>query len=202
MNIGADMNIFFYTTAQSAEEKKVSKRIAKILKDSGAPPISNLFVKERHVDLKNYFFDGLDGLIVEATNADSTVGYMIASALSRKIPILLLLKKGSEMDQYLQGLLLQVKSSKNAIDIKYYNENNVEKHLYAFMDRVGADIEKRGVPSIKFTLRITPYIDHYLNWKASKENMTKANFLRDKIVDEIIGNDEDFQQYLDAQKKV
>jgi len=49
-------------------------------------------------------------------------------------------------------------------------------------------------PTIKFTLRLTPSIDQYLDWKAEKNNLSKADYLRKLLKEKIIPNDGDYEE--------
>lgn len=65
------------------------------------------------------------------------------------------------------------------------------KHLYLAKNRKIND-EKAD---IKFTLRITPKIEKYFTWKIQNTDLNKADFVRNRIEQEI-DKDGDFQEYL------
>jgi hypothetical protein len=58
----------------------------------------------------------------------------------------------------------------------------------------------KEIPRIKFTLRITPTIDEYLDWKSQEVKLKKADFLRDEI-DQLIAKDAEFQKYLERKRR-
>lgn len=68
---------------------------------------------------------------------------------------------------------------------KYQEEQEMRKR----------QIDPNKKPNIKFTLRISKEIERYLAWKVNNTNNTKADFLRDAILKEIMENDENYQDF-------
>jgi predicted HicB family RNase H-like nuclease len=56
------------------------------------------------------------------------------------------------------------------------------------------------VPTIKFTLRFTPRASRYINWKSKQKKISKADYLR-KTLDEQILADEEYQGFLRKPKE-
>lgn len=132
----------------------------------------------------------IDGLIIEGTAPNSQIGYLIALALTHKKYVLYLLERGAMVDENLK-YLKQNEEIKRLLHIKYYLPLTLKKILIEFVNMVE---EKAGreVPNIKFTLRITSRQTRYLDWKAGKEKISKADYVR-QIIDEIIKKEEGFK---------
>lgn len=130
----------------------------------------------------------MDGFVIEATNPDPDVGYVLAHAISQHKPTLYLIKKGSPMGRHLQRL-------PNTVEIRLYENEAVVEEINSFMRHIEQGWGE-AIANIKFTLRITPQIERYLQWKNKTKKVTKADFLREHIITDIIENDEEYQQYL------
>lgn len=52
-------------------------------------------------------------------------------------------------------------------------------------------------PTIKFTLRLTPSIIEFLEWKASRSKLSKADYLRKLLKEEIMPNDKEYKKHLE-----
>lgn len=132
----------------------------------------------------------VDAIIIEGTDADSEVGYLLAYAIAQKKQALLLLRKGKRSRNPLTSFGRQ--SLKN-LKVVYYDDTNAERLVITFLRTLG-DISVKEAPTIKFTLRITPVIERFLHWKTHNTQMTKADYLRN-MIEEAIEEDEEFQKY-------
>ncbi|MFA6042974.1 MAG: hypothetical protein WCV85_06750 [Patescibacteria group bacterium] len=130
--------------------------------------------------------DNMDALVIEGSTPDADVGYLLAYAMSLKKPTLYLYDK----DIANKGVLKYLGSRQIPAHIKVqsYSGSSVvgitEKYLTELLSS-----EAAGQPTIKFTFRITPQIEQYLQQKAKKTGMSKADFLRKKIEEDIIGKE-------------
>jgi len=198
------MKLYFYSPEQKNEKLQQNCGVVlSTLKNAGVVVVASY--DEQHLtdfskeDLEKInmtgenLLDKMDGLIIEASHPDSEVGYLLAYAISQKKPTLYIYEKGTST----KGALLYL-SSKNIPDfiwIKPYLSNDLEKIILEFINKVETG-ERQEIPSIKFTLRITPQMERYLTWKAQKLGRTKADFLREFITDEVIKKDIEFQEYI------
>jgi len=198
------MKLYFYSPEQKNEKLQQNCRVVlSTLKNSGVMVVASY--DEQHLtdfskeDLEKInmtgenLLDKMDGLIIEASHPDSEVGYLLAYAISQKKPTLYIYEKGTTT----KGALMYL-SAKNIPDfvwIKPYISNDLEKIILEFINKVETG-ERQEIPSIKFTLRITPQMERYLTWKVQKLGRTKADFLREFITDAVIKKDMEFQEYI------
>lgn len=194
------MKVYCYTPDASKPVVVASiRRLLEVLGHTGAEiitkdqPVEKVFpdtyrqIERRGESFLNY----VDAMIVEGSEPDSEVGYLLAFAIAQKKPALLLLRKGTALHNPLATFGQRLPTH---LSVCYYNDEGLEKRIISFLQSVG-DIEYQEVPSIKFTLRITRPIEQYLSWKTRNSNVTKADFLRKVILDDVIAKDELFQSY-------
>ena len=132
--------------------------------------------------------DKMDAYVIEASYPDPQIGYLLAYAMFQKKPALYLVKKGTKVGP-------QLKRLPDNIVIREYETENIKEELIGFI----RNLEKgfgESVANIKFTLRITPQIERYLTWKAKRKKLSKADFLRERISEDIIAKDEEYKKYL------
>lgn len=134
--------------------------------------------------------DFVDAMIIEGSYPDTEVGFLLAYAIAQKKPVMLLLRKGMAYRNPLATFGQKVPSFVKTV---FYVDDRLETAVVRFLSSLG-DITYEENPTIKFTLRITPKIEQYLAWKAKKRKATKADFLRQAILDELMKNDEEYAQ--------
>ncbi|MFH1171075.1 MAG: hypothetical protein V1778_00870 [bacterium] len=193
------MKIYFYTPeTRSAQTAENIRLLLDILSRSGVEvitkeqPVEQAFPDiYRQVERRGEsFLDYVDAIVIEGSEADSEVGYLLAYAIAQKMPVMLLLRKGATSRNPLATFGQRLPKQ---FTLCYYRPETVEDRVVSFLRQLG-DIEYQEVPSIKFTLRITPQIEQYLSWKTHNTKITKADFLRKLILDDVIANDAAFQQ--------
>jgi len=135
--------------------------------------------------------DMMEAFIIEGSTPDQEIGYFLAYALSQKKPTLYLCQRSAQAKTVLK--YLKTKKTPKFLQIKNYTDNLEEKLIQFFKEiKVG---QIKEVPSIKFTLRITPSIERYLHWKTHNTKKSKADFLREDI-EEKMKKDEKYQRFL------
>lgn len=172
----------------------VLDKIAALLKDSDAAvlsnipelsinPLSSAEINQAEKEGK-VLLDKMDAFIIDGSSGDSEIGYIVAYALFRKKHVLYLLPSGKDLDPALDHL-----SSRKEISpffhLRHWTPQVLINHARDFIKLLSLEAGESEVPSIKFTLRITPKIDQYLTFRAKRSNAKKADFLRDLIEDEI-----------------
>ena len=193
------MRIYFF--ASKSKEQKFHKRYEKIynsLRKSGCLVATNLQDNKNFFDKKEMTeieksgqmpLEKIDALIIEGSTPSSEIGYLVAFALTHKKAILYFLEEGMRIDQNLKQLEKDQNITKY-LHINHYTDKTIYSQLYDFLNHVN----KRGIireyPSLKFTLRITPTLERYLDWKSKKLKITKADFLRNVIEKKVIEKDE------------
>lgn len=184
------MKLFVHTTYNHREYlKRLYTRILEVLKDSGVTVITNhdadgngTLTKsdvERMSDAGENVLDKMDGIVIEASVQDSEVGYLLAYAIAQKKPVLYLYEKHSGAKSVM-GYFTTGKIP-DSVKIQVYEEQDLPQILSDFLHRIETG-ENKDVPSIKFTLRITPQIERFLTLKAKQYRTTKADYMRDKII--------------------
>ena len=194
------MKIYFYSKKEedNKEQRAAHEIIFKFLNDNGLTVFSNLLDKagtEPQVSLEN-----MNGLIIEGKGSAAEAGYLIALSLSQNRPLLYLLPKGKELPEQLRPLLNNDKLKKLFL-FKYYSNRILWNILVDYLDIIETGELRREAPTVKFTLRFTPRVDRYLNWKSKRIKIPKTDFLR-KLVDDLIKSDEEYQGQLRKGKKV
>lgn len=169
------------------------KTIAKEYNKSG---IKN--IKENDIfniiDRKKYYqehikaIQGCDAIIAEVTKPTISVGYQLFYAISHKKPVLALYTGDKSSD--LDTIKSIIDTDSPLIMFKKYNKKSLGSTIKSF-------IIKRENELKKFNFIISKDIDIYLDWLKSKQpSKSKSELLRDKIKNEIIINDNDFQLFL------
>jgi len=154
--------------------------------------ICNLY--DRPTSQQNLAFEDMNGLVVEGGGSVTEVGYLVAMALAQHKPILYLLPKGAMLPDQLRSLK-DNKQLKRLFILRYYSERTLKSLLIDFIDLIETGELRREVPTIKFTLRFTSRAGRYITWKAKQKKLSKADYLR-KLIDEQIQNDEEYQSLL------
>jgi len=198
------MKIYF--TADNQAEEKLQKRfsqIVDILSNAGVLVMSNL--AQRNIsgfssqDLEKIertgevLLERVDALVIEGTRNIPESGYLVALALTHKKPILYLLENGKAFNKNLL-YLGKDQSTAKLLQLESYSDADLEKIILDFLQLVEKG-EERQVPSIKFTLRITPRIERYLRWKTHNTKISKADYLRG-MVEGMIDNDEGYKKFI------
>ncbi len=137
--------------------------------------------------------DKMDALIIEGSEPDADLGYLLAYAMSMRRPTIYLYDK----DVSNRGVLkyLGDRQVPSFIQVRSYSGDQIVAYVDQFITSlVGEKAEHE--PTVKFTLRITPSMERYLQWKAKKMGVTKADFLREQIDAQIISQDEGYKKFL------
>lgn len=131
--------------------------------------------------------------ILDVSVPHQEVGYFLALAVLYKKPVLCIYPKLSDiawLDQYKQCI-----KDYHHVYFKAYTRSNISRIVQEFLDNIEVQtIKKEDIPSLKFTLRISPKMERYLRWKTINTKRTKADFLRDEI-QKIMQSDETYTDY-------
>ncbi len=203
---GNHMKVYYFASQTNKEAiKGLQQRIKRVLEQSGVVVISNLnysgetisSVIEQAEEMGQSVLSQMDALVIEGSGEDPEIGYLLAYAISTKIPTLYLSEKNSRIKNPLK--FISRDKIPNNITTKVYGLNNVESILrdnLSFLE----DNEYSEAPTIKFTLRVTPLIEQYLHWKTHNTNLTKADYLRQLLIEEVIKKDKHYKKYRHQKK--
>lgn len=197
---------FFGSESENSQLAEYYQLIISYLTKSGFKVISKI-PSDDAVDLRpeqmadskksqESFLAKMKGIVLEVTEPDPEIGYLLAYAMMQKKPALCLYQKGKNIKSVLS--YLGTKPPRNLIT-RAYNENNLEKIIVDFAKRLETSPEESDIPSIKFTLRISPRISSYLAFKTHKKNISKADWLREKIR-KMITEDEEYKKFRQKNK--
>ncbi len=123
-------------------------------------------------------------LIADVSIPSASVGYQIAFALSKKIPVLCLYSEyfGTKKAPQIIGA-----SESSLLSVSSYNKKSLKRILKSFFKNFHSE------KLIKFNFIITPEINNYIDWGAKKFNISKSEFLRRKVQNSLIKIDKDYQ---------
>lgn len=163
-------------------------RIAEVLRNAGVFVVSSS--NENNTDFRKedleamqqsgeILLDKMDCFVIEASQPDQEIGYLLAYAISQKKPLLYLYHKNTP-DRVSHGYLTK-KNTPEFVCMEEYSRESLEQVLMNFIDDVSSGKGLKQRPTIKFTLRITPRMERYLEQKAKRSKKTKADYLRDLI---------------------
>lgn len=197
------MKIYLFAPEQSKEKiQNRLQQIQEILEKAGIL-VTSSFEEEAaefsSQDLEKIdesgqtLLDKMNGLVIEASMSSSEIGYLLAYAISQKKPTLYLYEKGTTSKRALK--YFSGRNIPNFLLVKSYTPETLEEVVIEYLKLIESGKEGIEIPSIKFTLRITPKIERYLHWKTHNTKLSKADFLR-KIIEDIIAKDENYLKYL------
>jgi len=194
------MRVYFFSPLISTEQLDANyKRILETLEKSGVFVVAssdehNTDFKREELERMNesgeILLDKMDCFIIEASKPDQEIGYLLAYAISQKKPLLYLYQKGTP-EKVAHGYLTK-KNTPDFIQMQSYTHKDLEQRVIDFIKEIETGRGIKEKPTIKFTLRITPQMERYLQWKSKKIRSSKADFLRD-LIEEIISKDEGFR---------
>lgn len=189
------MNIYFFASRATSEKNRVRQGLIRAaLERAGAVVQTNLDHAEApsgNVEHAGPRLEEMDALVIEGTSGDPEVGYLLAFAISAKKTTLYLMEKGSQAKNPLK--YLPAKTIPAHILVRTYHEPTISQAIGELLDHLQQG-EFAEIPSIKFTLRITPLIEQYLHWKTHNTSLSKADFLRQLIIEEVIKKDEEYKK--------
>lgn len=195
------MRIYYFVSRGEKQLRKSHYHIYDLLHEMGVDIFSNVPCfqngKMSRQELRELEQTGdlligkMNGLIIEGSHFSGEIGYFLALALGQKRQVLYLHEEGTRVNHMLTFILKEYPVG-HLISIMSYTRANIFEKIQDFISRIELP-GKREKASIKFTLRITPRIERYLIWKSRKLRMSKADFLRERVLLEFIENDMDYE---------
>ena len=133
-----------------------------------------------------------DFIVAETTISSSGLGFLVASALNEKKPVLALYNKKAAGKA---AAALKVNTSRNKL--LTCREYDLEK-LNAVIDEFLGAVKK--MLDTKLIMIISPEIDGYLQWASDNRRMHKAQVVR-RAVEEVMRNDKEYKKHLSSEKR-
>lgn len=146
--------------------------------------------KGKSVQAVNYFLDQVDVLVVEMTDPTQMVHFVLAQAILANKPTFCLYQKNKPP----RDILNYVRSRNTPRPMKTfsYTPATVQHAVSHFVHAFDSDSKEHDdIPSIKYTLRLTPRIDRYLEWTSAQQSKTKADVIR-FVLSQTASDDEDY----------
>ena len=177
------MKIYLHDSIQLESEQ--GNDIYSILKQSGVQVVDERSEQDNKLEK-------IDLVIVSLDQDEPPISYIIALSIAKKKQVLCFIPKGHRLPESLQ--LLNTNSElKKFFKLIFFTEKNLEQEIGQALSKFESAALKE-VPSIKFTLRITPSMERYLQWKSQKTGISKADFLRKEIKAKIISQDTEYSK--------
>jgi len=159
-----------------------------ILGHFGVQVINNVTNKQKNDDQVHAF-------IIDGGKNTSENAFVSALAIAQKKKIICFLPKGRRLPESLAILNTNPVLKQNIL-LLHYTPETLAKVVQAVMKKLNTGHLKEK-PSIKFTLRITPSMERYLEWKSKQSKESKADFLRKAIQARIIDKDKEYDEMID-----
>lgn len=131
-----------------------------------------------------------DVVVIEVSELSNGIGFLIATALNEKKPVLALNNKALNTTPQ---ITLQSAKSK-LFTYKDYTNKTLDKELNDFLSKVKTMIDT------KFIMIISPQIDQYLEWASSANRMHKAQVVR-KALEKMMLEDKEYKKAMKKSAK-
>lgn len=202
------MKLYYCANLDKMEDKEWEKRyitIHKFLVKNGINLVSNVekkMLKGEGEARKSISYDQIEAVIIEGTHIASDTVYIIATALAYKKPVLYLMEKGHQIPEQL-SYITKDKNLGKSFFLKFYKTSGkeVEKIIFDFLSLLETGTLIREKVNVKFTLRISPRIERYLNWKALQIKKPKAEYVRD-VLNKTAVEDKNYKSFLKKTEQI
>ena len=183
------MNIYFYSSRGLVSRQ--AREVVFFLKKAGMTVVGDDFKGKPATE------DGLlpkaEAMIFMGQSLDERASYLLAFHLAQNKKVLCLLPSGSPLDAGLSGLK-DSDSLSQRLSLEFYTAKNVLEKVSDFLKKLDQRSAKE-LFNIKFTLRLSGKILDYIGWRAAKEKMPKADWLRLEVR-KMLEQDEKYQEFL------
>jgi hypothetical protein len=135
--------------------------------------------------------ESVDAMILEIGHPTPELQYILAQAVVLRRPTICLYTKDKEP----RDILRQLSNAHlpKCMGFKTYTRATIDTVVFRFLNAIDQSVQVEDVPNIKFTLRLTPGVDHYLQWLARQKKINKAKHIR-KLIREDSEKNSDYQQ--------
>lgn len=181
------MNIFLLNKAPT--------NLASILEDASMTVLTNVSAMP-DTNASHFAWNALervDAIILEISYPADELHYLLAQAIVLQRPTLCLYPKNRE--PYEITSYLSKPNVPKSVQLKAYTKTNLRDVLHKFLHGIDKTVVLEETPNIKFTLRLTPAMEHYLNWLCRYKKVNKADYLR-RVLKQDAEQNEDYQKLL------
>lgn len=130
-----------------------------------------------------------DAMVVYVGPGVSIPPYRLAQAVACQKPVLCFYAADTAVSAEMNALKKN-ESLKPLLHARKIGANPVSDVSTLLKEIERGDLAE--VPSIKFTLRLTPTMERYLQWKSQQTGLSKADVLRNFVETDLIAKDKDF----------
>lgn len=135
----------------------------------------------------------VDAIILEIAHPAEELLYVLAQAIILRKPTLCLYPTNNIPIDIVQHL--SKKTIPTTVKTKSYETSAVGEMVQKFLAQIDQSIVVADIPHIKFTLRLTPSLERYLDWLNAQQQINKADFIRQMIKRHLDENTV-YQEYL------
>lgn len=168
----AQTDIYVSTNTES-EEVQVSAEVMAESRDNDVP-----------------LLEQMDAFLIEGTTSDPEIGFLLAHAIALKKPVLYIYRRGTVPQVFSR---LSQRELPGYVKVVAYDQDKLQSTILNFLKAIEG-VVIREVPRIKFTLRVTNSIEEYLHFKTHNTKLSKADYLRERI-DQQMAQDQSWQEY-------
>lgn len=133
----------------------------------------------------------VNAIILEIGYPSPELNFILAQAIILRIHTLCLYMKGNEPREMLNHL--NQPHMTKTLRIKPYTRATIDSSINTFLKGIDRTVHLEDTPKIKFTLRLTPGLEHYLKWLATQKRVNKADYIRNLLRNDAERN-EDYHQ--------
>ncbi len=130
-------------------------------------------------------------IVIEATQPTPAVHFLLAQAILLHKPTLCLYKK-NRPPRALLAFIRRQKAPRIVRSLSYTADTLIDGVDKFFELHHPHHPIADHLPTMKFTIRLTPALDRYLEWASAKYRLPKADFLRDVLTRTAL-HDQDYQ---------
>jgi len=144
--------------------------------------------------MNNFSFTTLaqvDAIILELGHVSDELQFILAQSIILRKPTLCLYPKNKEPREILH--MLSKNTVPKCIVTRCYTSTTIDETIDKFLQTLDQSVSLEQVPSIKFTVRLTPSLQHYLEWLAEKQHINKADYIR-QLLKKTADDDVAYQQ--------
>ncbi len=164
------------------------EKVEKLLSRFGVQVVNEVGAKSK----KN---EQVHAFIIDGRENTSENAFVSALAIAENKKILCFLPKGHRLPQAL-AMLHTNPVLKKKLFLLFYTPITLTKVVQTIVKKLDTG-QLKEKPAIKFTLRITPSMERYLEWKSQQMKESKADFLRKVIQEKIINKDKGYTKMID-----
>lgn len=174
---------------------KSRNNIAGFVRQTGAQVWTNVNDVPPNILAAGQFnlLEQVDAIILEIAHPAEELLYVLAQAIILRKPTLCLYPVKNVPIDIVQHL--SKKTIPSTVKTRPYETSAVGEMVQKFLGQIDQSIIVSDIPHIKFTLRLTPSLERYLDWLNAQQQINKADFIRQMLKNHL-DNNAGYQEYL------